>query len=146
LHSAATDAKGTSPYRFALRNPSLVAPVRHYWRCADEPVQSGVLDGIFEKLQFEQIIRIKLEKVCLDSPSIKVHPDGTGALKKRTTVGFSLDSSLLRVQNRACACLFERSSRQKHGIAGPPETAFIDPPGTNGEGSASPRHLPAELA
>jgi transposase len=44
--------------------------------------KSGVLDRIFEKLQLEQIVRIKIEAVALDSTSIKVHPDGTGALKK----------------------------------------------------------------
>ena len=43
--------------------------------------KSGVLDRVFEKLQVEQIVRIKLEAVSLDSTSIKVHPDGTGALK-----------------------------------------------------------------
>ena len=47
--------------------------------------KAGVLDRVFEKLQVEQIVRIKLEDVSLDSTSIKVHPDGTGALKKRTT-------------------------------------------------------------
>jgi transposase len=44
--------------------------------------KNGVLDRVFEKLQVEQIVRIKLEAVGLDSTSIKVHPDGTGALKK----------------------------------------------------------------
>src|SRR5580700_10843574 len=44
--------------------------------------KSGVLDRVFEKLQVEQIVRIKLEAVSLDSTSIKVHPDGTGALQK----------------------------------------------------------------
>src|ERR1700678_2043836 len=48
--------------------------------------KKGVLDRVFEKLQQEQIVRIKIEAFCLDSTSIKVHPDGTGALKKRTTV------------------------------------------------------------
>ena len=48
--------------------------------------KAGVLDRVFEKLQVEQIVRIKLEAVSLDSTSIKVHPDGTGALKKRPTV------------------------------------------------------------
>ena len=42
----------------------------------------GVLDRVFEKLQQEQIVRIKIEAFCLDSTSVKVHPDGTGALKK----------------------------------------------------------------
>ena len=47
--------------------------------------KSGVLDRVFEKLQMEQIVRIKIEAFSLDSTSVKVHPDGTGALKKRPT-------------------------------------------------------------
>lgn len=42
----------------------------------------GVLDRLFEALQHHNIIRIKVECLGLDSTSIKVHPDGTGALKK----------------------------------------------------------------
>ncbi|AAW75773.1 transposase and inactivated derivatives [Xanthomonas oryzae pv. oryzae KACC 10331] len=37
---------------------------------------------MFAQLQTCQIVRIKIEAVSLDSTSIKVHPDGTGALKK----------------------------------------------------------------
>jgi transposase len=44
--------------------------------------KNGVLDRVFEKLQTEQIVRIKIEAFSLDSTSVKVHPDGTGALKK----------------------------------------------------------------
>ena len=44
--------------------------------------KSGVLDRLFEKLQREQVVRSKLEAVSLDSTIVKVHPDGTGALKK----------------------------------------------------------------
>ena len=44
--------------------------------------KNGVLDRVFEKLQLEQIVRIKIEAFALDSTSVKVHPDGTGALKK----------------------------------------------------------------
>jgi len=44
--------------------------------------KSGVLDRVFEQLQMEQIVRIKIEALSLDSTSVKVHPDGTGALKK----------------------------------------------------------------
>lgn len=46
---------------------------------------SGVLDRVFEQLQLEQIVRIRIEAFSLDSTSIKVHPDGTGALKKRVS-------------------------------------------------------------
>jgi transposase len=44
--------------------------------------KKGVIQRVFEKLQREQIVRIKVEAVSLDSTIIKVHPDGTGALKK----------------------------------------------------------------
>jgi transposase len=45
--------------------------------------KAGVMDRIFVRLQREQIIAIKMEAVSLDSTIVKVHPDGTGALKKR---------------------------------------------------------------
>ena len=44
--------------------------------------KNGVLDQVFEPLQREQIVRIRIEAVSLDSTTVKVHPDGTGALKK----------------------------------------------------------------
>lgn len=44
--------------------------------------KNGVLDRVFEQLQNQQIVRIKIEALSLDSTSVKVHPDGTGALKK----------------------------------------------------------------
>jgi len=45
--------------------------------------KNGVLDRVFERLQQEQILRLKIEAVSLDSTIVKVHPDGTGALKKQ---------------------------------------------------------------
>ncbi len=44
--------------------------------------KNGALDRVFEQLQRDQIVRIKIEAFGLDSTSVKVHPDGTGALKK----------------------------------------------------------------
>jgi len=44
--------------------------------------KAGVLDRLFEELQHQQLVRIKIEAVGLDSTIVKVHPDGTGALKK----------------------------------------------------------------
>ena len=44
--------------------------------------KNGVLDRVFEQLQREQIVRLKIEAVTLDSTIVKVHPDGTGAFKK----------------------------------------------------------------
>ncbi len=44
--------------------------------------KKGVLERVFAQMQREQMVRIKLEAVALDSTIVKVHPDGTGALKK----------------------------------------------------------------
>ena len=44
--------------------------------------KNGVLDRVFAALQLEGIIQVKVEILCMDSTSVKVHPDGTGALKK----------------------------------------------------------------
>ena len=41
---------------------------------------NGVLTTVFQRLQQEQLI--DLDVLGLDSTSVKVHPDGTGALKK----------------------------------------------------------------
>lgn len=44
--------------------------------------RAGVIERVFARLQAEQIVAIRIEAVGLDSTSIKVHPDGTGARKK----------------------------------------------------------------
>ena len=44
--------------------------------------KAGVLGRVFARLQQARLIRIRIEAVSLDSTSIKVHPDGSGALKK----------------------------------------------------------------
>ena len=44
--------------------------------------KNGTLDKIFGALQENGIIRVKVEAMSLDSTSVRVHPDGTGALKK----------------------------------------------------------------
>jgi len=43
--------------------------------------KAGVLDKMFEELQRQQVVRIRIEAASLDSTVIKVHPDGTSALK-----------------------------------------------------------------
>lgn len=43
---------------------------------------NGTLQRLFEALQKQRLIRIKVECLSLDSTIVKVHPDGTGALKK----------------------------------------------------------------
>lgn len=46
--------------------------------------KSGVLDRAFEQLQRAQVVQINIEAVTMDSTSVKVHPDGTGAPKNRS--------------------------------------------------------------
>src|SRR5690606_10021677 len=44
--------------------------------------RAGVLDRGFEELQVLNLLRVRREGVSLDSTRVKVHADGTGALKK----------------------------------------------------------------
>ncbi len=44
--------------------------------------ERGVLERLFLGLQKENLIRISVTSLGLDSTSIKVHPDAAGALKK----------------------------------------------------------------
>ena len=64
--------------------------------------KAGVLDRVFEELQRHQIVRIKIEAVSLDSTIIKVHPDGTGALKKRSTVHWQIPRRLDHQDSSGC--------------------------------------------
>ena len=45
--------------------------------------ENGVLEKLFEALQSLEIIEIKVEIIHIDSSSIRVHQDATGAVKKR---------------------------------------------------------------
>lgn len=49
---------------------------------ANRWAKQGVLDRVFAALQESDVINIQVEHVSLDSTAVKVHPDGTGALKK----------------------------------------------------------------
>jgi transposase len=64
--------------------------------------KAGVLDKMFEELQREQVVRIKIEAVSLDSTSIKVHPDGTGALKKRPPVHWKVPRRMEHQDSYGC--------------------------------------------
>ena len=44
--------------------------------------KKGIINQIFEKLQEMNIIDNRTEVYCLDSTSIKVHPDATGVRKE----------------------------------------------------------------
>ena len=62
----------------------------------------GVLDRVFETLQQAQIVRIKIESVALDSTVVKVHPDGTGALKKRPAIDRQVPRRLDHQDSSGC--------------------------------------------
>ena len=64
--------------------------------------KAGVLDRVFEELQRAQVVRIKIEAVSLDSTSIKVHPDGTGALKKRPAIDWQVQRWLEYQSSYGC--------------------------------------------
>ena len=44
--------------------------------------KTGVWDRLFVELQQAGVLAVELKVVSLDSTSVKVHPDGTGAEKK----------------------------------------------------------------
>lgn len=59
-------------------------------------MRNGVLDRVFEELQLLNLLRVRIEVLSLDSTSIKVHPDGTGAPKKgalKPSAGAGVDST-----------------------------------------------------
>lgn len=49
---------------------------------ANRWAKQGVLETVFAVLQENDVINIQVDHVSLDSTAVKVHPDGTGALKK----------------------------------------------------------------
>jgi transposase len=46
-------------------------------------IDKGIFDRIEEYLQMQVVDRVKLTSLALDSTYIKVHPNGTGAPKKK---------------------------------------------------------------
>jgi transposase len=52
------------------------------YKRANRWAKNGTLAAVFTALQREQIIKIRIERLSLDSTSIKVHPDAHGAAKK----------------------------------------------------------------
>lgn len=85
--------------------------------------KSGVLTRVFEALQQEQILKLKIESGSLDSTLVKVHPDGTGALKK--TVHNRLDAPV--EDSRPRFIWLPVMSGQHYVSAYRPETAVTDP-------------------
>jgi transposase len=52
------------------------------YRRANRWAKNGTLAAVFVELQRLEIIKIRIERMSLDSTSIKVHPDAHGAEKK----------------------------------------------------------------
>lgn len=62
--------------------PTKFGPWHTVYTRANRWAKAGVLDAVFYELQERDLINIQVEQISLDSTAIKVHPDGTGALKK----------------------------------------------------------------
>lgn len=62
--------------------PSQYGPWHTVYMRMSRWVKAGVLDRVFEQLQRQRLMHVRIEAVCLDSTIIKVHPDGAGAPKK----------------------------------------------------------------
>ena len=83
--------------------------------------KAGVLDRVFAELQRQQIIQVRVEPVSLESTAVKVHPDGTVALKKRTRGHRQIESRLgdqnsygcRRCSNCGELCPVARSGRRR---------------------------------
>ena len=73
--------RGRAWLQVAMPAGTVRQPARHLY--AHEPVvEERRSRPVFEHLQREQEIRVRIEALGLDSASIKVHPDGTGALTR----------------------------------------------------------------
>ena len=62
--------------------PSHYGPWHSIYTRMSRWAKSGVLDAVFERLQRQRLMQVRIEAVSLDSTIMKVHPDGTGAPKK----------------------------------------------------------------
>ena len=83
--------------------------------------KNGVLDQVFEFLQREQIVRIKLEAVSMDSTIVKVHPDGTGRQKKGSSIHRPVPRGMDNQRSYGCRGCSDRHhvSRQDQAHDGP---------------------------
>ena len=75
--------------------------------------KKGVLSKIFIGLQKERIMRVKMEDISIDSTTVKVHPNGTGALKKTGNNGLGGQEEDLQQRYMWLPVLTERLSDLK---------------------------------
>jgi len=87
--------------------------------------KQGVLARVFEAMQALQIIAIKVEVCSLDSTSVKVHPDGTGALKKngpqaigRSRGGLTTKIHMVAANERTALCFSLSAGQAADGPEG----------------------------
>jgi transposase len=76
------------------------------YTCMNRWSKSGVMDRIFEKLQLEQVVRIRIEAFSLNSTSVKVRLDGAGALKEagpKTSANLAEDGRPRFIGCRGCS-------------------------------------------
>jgi hypothetical protein len=59
-----------------------IRPLAYHYVRMNRRNKAGVLSRVFRKLQLEHVLLVNVQMVALDSTHIKVHPDGTEALKK----------------------------------------------------------------
>ena len=76
---------------------------------ANRWAKQGVLEHVFAALQENDTINIQVDHVSLDSTAVKVHPDGTGALKKTV---HNLLVNRERVGQRKSTCLQPTQKRR----------------------------------
>jgi len=62
--------------------PSHYGPWHSIYTRMSRWAKAGVLDAVFERLQRQRLLQVRIEAVSLDSTIMKAHPDGTGAPKK----------------------------------------------------------------
>ena len=60
------------------------------YRRMNRGAKTGVLNGRFEAWPAKKIVPVRIEAYSLDSKSVKVHADGTGALKKRQAIDWKV--------------------------------------------------------
>ena len=62
--------------------PSHYGPWHTIYTHMSRWAKAGVLDKLFEQLQRRRLMQVRIQALSMDSTIVKVHPDGTGALKK----------------------------------------------------------------
>ena len=89
--------------------------------------KNGVLHRVFERLQRDGMMNVLITVMSLDSTSVRVHPDGTGALKKTAPKPSGVPAAdsppnfiwfpLMRVAQSSSAFLRGRTATRRGGAS-----------------------------